>query len=318
MVSQSAFRMDGHVTYRDDPPHEVWLQLMRSVCGFIFKNISCSQLNITVSEKLEHRYCNVLASFFPVGCICSTSYEHRWRAKNTTILGLFYVKKEFRGRGIGNELFRRIIGNKQEDNLYLNGMSYMLEKYRIHYNFIFATPWKVMWYQVRPEQMNASFLHSDESTVNINDVTLGNLSSVLNYDSYIQNDVNRTSFIQLFLTQKCADSKVALEHSGRVVGIATARLLINTELFIGPLYAETPAVARRLLLALLEGKHKGQYRNLQLQIPSVNDEGRAMVEGLSMGMCTTEDYTVGLSTRFQLQIDPSKIYSTTEYDLSFV
>ncbi|RCN53172.1 hypothetical protein ANCCAN_00726 [Ancylostoma caninum] len=126
------------------------------------------------------------ASFYPIGCICSATYNHRRRNAKTTVLGLYYVRKEFRGKGIGNELFRRIISNKKDHNLYLNGMSYMVEKYRIHYDFVVMTPWRVVWYQV----------------------TMTNLPCLLDYDSGLQGDLDRTAYIQAFVMQPCADSKV--------------------------------------------------------------------------------------------------------------
>lgn len=85
----------------------------------------------------------------------------------STVLGLFYVRKEFRGQGIGNELFRRIIADKQQHNLFLNGselgretvtetlsfpVSYMVEKYKLHYNFTLENDWKAVWYQVKGQR----------------------------------------------------------------------------------------------------------------------------------------------------------------------
>lgn len=64
-----------------------------------------------------------LVARVPVGCICSVTYSHRSRLQLSTVLGLFYVREEFRGRGIGNELFRGIINGKQQHNLFLNGSS---------------------------------------------------------------------------------------------------------------------------------------------------------------------------------------------------
>ncbi|RCN53173.1 hypothetical protein ANCCAN_00727, partial [Ancylostoma caninum] len=105
---------------------------------------------------------------------------------------------------------------------------------------------------------------------------------------------------------------------GKTVGVGVARLLINDELFIGPLYADTFEVARALLHNLLHGRYLGQYRNVQMQIPSVNENGSRLVEEISRGRCMTDDFTQGLSTKFRVETDPSRIYSTTEYDISIV
>ncbi|KHJ83249.1 hypothetical protein OESDEN_17054 [Oesophagostomum dentatum] len=69
-------------------------------------------------------------------------------------------------------------------------------------------------------------------------VTASTLPLMLDYDSSIQGDLDRSMYIQLFAMQPCADAKLAV-CDGEAVGIGIARLLYNGELFIGPLYANT-------------------------------------------------------------------------------
>ncbi|EYC45073.1 hypothetical protein Y032_0439g1488 [Ancylostoma ceylanicum] len=310
-----------NVVYRDDPPQEVFIQLMRS--AYASDLWSLAETDFCMWKRVFGRRFHMLvaydeASFYPIGCICSATYNHRRRNAKTTVLGLYYVRKEFRGKGIGNELFRRIISNKKDHNLYLNGMSYMVEKYRIHYDFVVTTPWRVVWYQIRPQdvcQDTPSSTHDDHVT--ILPVTMTNLPCLLDYDSSLQGDLDRTAYIQAFVMQPCADSKLAF-CEGKTVGVGVARLLINDELFIGPLYADTFEIARALLYSLLHGRYLGHYRNVQMQIPSVNESGSRLVEEISRGRCMTDDFTQGLSTKFRVDTDPSRIYSTTEYDVSIV
>ncbi|VDM73075.1 unnamed protein product [Strongylus vulgaris] len=145
----------------------------------------------------------------PIGCICSATYSHRNSDARTTVIGLYYVREEFRGKGIGNELFRRIIANKKNHNLYLNAIYNMVKKYQVLYNFALATPWRIVWYQFNPKDL---YLEDSECTnekkIDVTQVTANNVSRFLEYDSRVQNDLDRTSYIKSFAIQPCADSKV--------------------------------------------------------------------------------------------------------------
>ncbi|CAJ0592459.1 unnamed protein product [Cylicocyclus nassatus] len=309
----------SHVIYQDDPPKEVFLYLMH--CAYQSELWTLAETDLALWKKAFGKRFRMLVAYDrdslePIGCICSATYLHRDRNAKTTVIGLYYVREEFRGKGIGNELFRRIIANKEHHNLYLNGISNMVRKYQILYNFALATPWRIVWYQIDTENLSVDELpRQNNKTIAVIDVAAANISHALEYDSRVQNDLDRTSYIRSFTTQPCADSKLAI-FGGVVVGIGVARLLYNNELFIGPLYADNFEVARVLIYNLLGGKHHGRYRSVQIQFPSVNEEAYRLMKEISHGKISDDEFMQGLSTKFRIETDPMKIYSTTEYDIS--
>lgn len=118
-------------------------------------------------------------------------------------------------------------------------------------------------------------------TCSVVGLTKENLAKVVEYDKKIVDDLDRADFLRLFVSQECSDTQaspllcpptsshlpetrlplflssllqIAVDEASRIIGYGTARLLINDELFIGPLYANSPVrtIPPPFVIAILE------------------------------------------------------------------
>ncbi|CAI4226220.1 unnamed protein product [Auanema sp. JU1783] len=305
------------VTYRRNPTRATWSSLIQSAYESDYWSMSVTDLQLW-RKAFGKRFEILVAfdpSFYPVGCICATTYSHRSSPSRTTFIGFFYVIQRYRGNGIGNELFRQMISDKKNCNLYLNSSWTMIEKYRLRYNFSISTDWKFRYYEVNPAHLRFTNprIPNSSKIVNLNET---NLQGVLKYDDTFH-DLERSTFMKLFLTQDCAETKVA--HEGdNVIGVGTARLLPHGHLFIGPLYAKDQEIAKTLLLQLIRGRYYGRYVNIQFRIPTTNENAKQFLDAISGERWTSNYYTIGLSTQSPLLVNMAQVYCICEDDLSAV
>ncbi|KAI1715148.1 acetyltransferase (GNAT) family domain-containing protein [Ditylenchus destructor] len=145
-----------------------------------------------------------------VGCISAALVE----SGNLAHIGWFFFQPQYRGKGIGTELFELTIAK---------------EKFRQ------AKHWALI------------------SGVNlVSPKLLENWQNVFDYDKKFFGGMKRDKYVKTFLEHPESHAKIAFDKAkGHVIGIGCIRETSTGNLVIGPLYADNPDIAERILVDLL-------------------------------------------------------------------
>ena len=195
-------------------------------------------------------------------------------------LGFYIVKPEFRGRGLGIQIWRAGMARLEGHNIGLDGVLAQAANYtksgfrRSHGNRRYATtglPWC-------PEEAG---------TVPAAEVDFESLNA---FDRR-HFPAERTAFLEAWLVQP-GRTALAFVEGEAVLGYGVLRPCEGGSR-IGPLFAESPAVALHLLTALR--REAGEGRPVYLDAPTNNPKAIALAEGQGMSVVfeTTRMYTKG-------------------------
>ena len=244
-------------------------------------------------------------------------------------IGIIFVHPNYRGIGLGLELFERVINNQRFKNINwgLDSDPVMTQKYASKYGYDKYTNWRINDFKVSIEDMDLDELVK-EKEVTIVDVRDVDMEKIIQYDFYIQEKrVRRDGVIKSLLQRSTSFNKVALDRNGDIVGYGNIREGLNRQLLTGPIYAESSEIGSTLLREILESipNLKSKYTYLWIFPPDTNDRAIEFIKKLSRGKAINFDVwqgqftisaiQVGLNLNFhfksiKFQTQYSKIFST--------
>ncbi|CEK11716.1 GNAT family N-acetyltransferase [Legionella hackeliae] len=177
--------------------------------------------------------------------------------------GFYIVDKEFRGKGYGLALTKVRLEYVGARNAGIDGVVNMVDKYaRLGYRIAHNNG----------RYVGLAPLHGKQNNPAIVPLTTFDFTQLLEYDR-LHFPALREAFLKCWINQS-EGASLGYVSSGRLVGYGVMRAC-RSGFKIGPLFADSPAIAEELFLNLLQyAKGKEFY----LDIPENNPHAKALVE----------------------------------------
>lgn len=200
----------------------------------------------------------------PVASISVVKYDPGF-----AFLGLYIVRPEWRGRGLGWALWQHGMASAAGRQVGLDGVVEQQPNYR-------KSGFELAWRNVRYEGRGGTSAPDDARVVDLAHLPL---STVCAYDkAYFP--AERTAFLRAWLTQPDAAARGWIED-GRLQGYGLVRRC-RSGWKIGPLFAERERIAECLFLALCS--RAGAAEPVYLDLPEANAAAVALAQRHHMRM----------------------------------
>ncbi|KAH7711497.1 Protein T24A6.20 [Aphelenchoides avenae] len=255
-----------------------------------------------------------------VGSVCSATYPSSDGSKRITTVGMFFLRPEYRGIGLGMELFDRLLQspNVVDDNKALMGVPVMSPKYAKIFGFNKFADDQVNVVVAKVGDLRPSNLEIPAGIELVGPTEAG-WSKVFEYDAKYTAGVIRQSYLKALMTRPAAYAKVAVDESGDVVGFGVIRQVYNKRLSVGPLYADNDVIAGAILRSILEAiDNLNDFDQLLMFPPSSTKGAFDIMAALSNGKAENVFTLYCQFTKEILQVPVENIYCITEYAMSFV
>lgn len=198
----------------------------------------------------------------PIGCISAVSYGEHYG-----FIGFYIIRKELRGRWFGVELGRRAMKYLGNRNIGIDGV---VEKIKNYEKFGFTLAHR----NIRYEGKGGGSGHDKAGIVDLSTVSFEMVNS---YDAAIF-PARRDTFLKNWIVQAGSISLGFLK-GGVVKGYGVMRPC-RIGFKIGPLFADSADIARRLFSAM-RGKVSMQT-SIFFDIPDISPAARALAEDHAM------------------------------------
>uniref|UniRef100_A0A914P642 N-acetyltransferase domain-containing protein n=1 Tax=Panagrolaimus davidi TaxID=227884 RepID=A0A914P642_9BILA len=255
-----------------------------------------------------------------IGHVATAFYQSINGSEPLLTVGMFFVLPEFRGTGLGWKLFEQVLQNPKFKgiNWGLNGVPQMTKKYATKFGFDKYPKWQIGSFEIFIENINLKRLNTNSSikTVSFKEI---DFKKFIEYDSAMIGGIRRDGFIKNWLDSENAFSKIALNLSDeKIVGICNIRICFKKQLVIGPFYADSKEIAENLLKDVLKMiLDLNQFTKIFLFPATTNKDAKEIFEKLADGKIQEYDAMYGQFTNHVIDVDASKIYSITEYAMSY-
>ncbi len=228
----------------------------------------------------------------PIGMISAVKYGNGFG-----FIGFYIVRPAWRGRGHGLALWQAAVQALRGRLVGLDGVVAQQDNYR-RSGFVLA------YNNVRYEGVPGRASAPDPAIVPLAQVPMHQL---LRYDADFFPD-ERASFLRCWIAQR-GSTALGVMQEGRLAGYGVIRPC-RTGFKLGPLFADEPQLADRLLRALVAQTPPGS--SVQLDIPSPNAAALELVaaHGMAPVFETARMYTGAAP---QLAID--RLYGVTSFEL---
>jgi GNAT superfamily N-acetyltransferase len=227
----------------------------------------------------------------PVGCISAVSYGGHYG-----FIGLYIVRPEFRGRGMGWRIWRAAMQQLRGHNIGLDGVVAQQGNYA-------KSGFRLAYRNVRYRaQAVAGVMHASIAPASAND-----FDAIRHYDRQVF-PAPRDAFLRCWLTQPLAGVWVARDGA-RLTGYAVVRRCL-AGWKMGPLAADDAVVARRLWDAAL--MHVAGGDEVFVDIPQANSDAQTFMAGLGLiPVFETARMYTGPDPAIQL----GKLFGVTTFEL---
>jgi ribosomal protein S18 acetylase RimI-like enzyme len=225
----------------------------------------------------------------PVGCISAVAYDERFG-----FIGLYLVKPQFRGMGLGVRIWRHGMAYLGSRNVGLDGVvaqqaNYKKSGFRLAYRNVRFQG--VVEGQVSPRVSSVSGLPFDQ---------------LVDYDQRFF-PARRASLLKEWINQADAIA-LAVVHNARITGYGVLRLCL-TGFKVGPLFADDEGIAEELLGALVASV-PGQ--SITLDVPEANPAAVALAERHGM---TSIFETARMYTQEPPALPIGNVFGVTSFEL---
>lgn len=236
-------------------------------------------------------------------------------------IGMYFVKSEYRGCGVGSALFKAVCRYLDGRNLCMAAALPMVEKYRTRSAFKVVSNWKFRTAEGTPHLEN--FLPPPVANVSMVAPTSEDLiRAAIAYDAKVAG-MARDAWCRHWLTgHPTGRSLVAVteevvdgQRTMKCVGFVQLHEIHMGRLRIGPLYSETTQVARRLLYELLTS-YPG-IENREVVFAFVASDDRVFNVAHELGL-EQEDYDLRMQTRCEVPFDRQRTFCFSDCEVNFV
>ena len=227
----------------------------------------------------------------PIATISAIKYGNSFG-----FLGFYIVKREYRGKGYGTEIAKAGISYLEGRNMGLDGVVEQQENYK-------RAGFKLAYRNIRYEGAGGGSPHGPEI------VRLSSLpfETVAAYDRPFF-PASRSPFVKSWISQPDSHA-LGIMQQGNLAGYGVLRQC-RTGYKIGPLYADSPALAESLFLALIS--KAGPSERVYLDVPEVNREAVALADrhGMTVSFETARMYS-GAVPRLPLD----RLFGVTSFEI---
>ncbi|KAH7698361.1 Protein T24A6.20 [Aphelenchoides avenae] len=255
-----------------------------------------------------------------VGSVCSATYPSVNGSKRLTAVGMFFIRPDHRGTGLGMELFSRLLFNPKvaDDNKGLTGVPPMAPKYAKVFGFDKFTEWTVYTIQAKISDLQPNKLEIPKRIKMTEPESVG-WDRIYQYDAKFMGGVNRYAYLKAWISSPAAHAKVALNESGEIIGLGVVREAYNKRLSVGPLYAHNDAVAGALLCSVLESiENLAEFAEMLIWPPSTTKGTVDLMNALTDGKAKNVGHIYVQFTKERLEVPVENVYGITEYAMSVV
>lgn len=228
----------------------------------------------------------------PVAVISAVKYGERFG-----FIGFYIVKPAFRGRGLGLQIWNAAMERLAGRTIGLDGVVEQQHNYR-------KSGFALAWNNARYQGVGGGSAQIDAAIVPLASVSMDEL---LAYDRPFFPD-DRCAFLQAWLAMPGVVALGILE-ADRLAGFGVLRAC-REGFKVGPMFADSPAQAARLLAALRT--HVPQGEPLFLDVPLANPEAVALADQLGMKMVFE---TARMYTPAEPAMPLPRLYGVTSYEL---
>lgn len=200
----------------------------------------------------------------PVACISVVRY-----GKSFGFLGFYIVKPEYRGRGLGFEIWKAGLQRLEGRIVGLDGVVAQQENYR-------KSGFALAYRNIRYMGVSRGLRENIQEAIPLSSIPFEALAT---YDQLFFPD-DRRAFLQCWTSREGSRS-FGIRQNGKLAGYGLIRPC-RTGFKIGPLFADQPEFSETLFRALESSVPEGSQ--LFLDIPEVNQAARELVIRHDMGM----------------------------------
>ena len=212
-------------------------------------------------------------------------------------LGFYIVKPEYRGKGYGVQIWNAGIKYLEGRNVGLDGVVEQQKNYK-------KSEFKLAYRNIRYEGYGRNNFSESSNIIKLSSLSFEIIDS---YDRLFFAE-NRTQFIKSWIHQ--ADSNaLGITQNGKLAGYGVIRKC-RSGYKIGPLFADSPDLAKGLFLALQSEVQSGEP--FYLDIPEVNRAAVALAERNNMKVVFE---TARMYTKDQPDLPLDRLFGVTSFEL---
>lgn len=226
----------------------------------------------------------------PIGCAAAVAYDNYFG-----FLGLYVVKSEFREKGVGIKLTEKCLEHLGNRNIGLDGVVENERKYQEIMKF------RSFYSNLRFEGRGGGEI--PDGLVKISTIPF---ESLLEYDKEMF-PAPRPAFLEKWIKQPDSYAFASVE-AGKLKGYGVIRKCYKGYK-IGPLFADDPITAEKILLAL---KASVPDEVIYLDVPEPNKKAMEIAEKNGM---TVTFKTIRMYSREEPDINLEKVYGVTTFEL---
>ena len=210
----------------------------------------------------------------PICCVTVTKH-----GDNFGHIGMYIVKKEYRGEGYGLAIFNAAL-ERVKPTRTLAGYS-LLHEEKMYQKRGYQSHFYVAHFDFDlPDALSCLSEVSEKSAVNIECLNQVDQESLFAYDSHVFG-FPRHAFLSKWLRVPGSHARVATDGEGSVVGYVVARpTFVKVDGFkIGPLFADSVTIAEKLLKSVFEELQEEESVPV-VCIDSFTEEGKLLASRL--------------------------------------
>ena len=212
-------------------------------------------------------------------------------------LGFYIVKPAFRGRGLGFALWQAGMASLAGRNVGLDGVVAQQDNYR-------KSGFALAWRNIRHEGAGGGQAPADARLVPLASLPF---ETVRAYDRLFFS-AERSTFLRCWIAQP-GSTAIGFVETGRLKGYGVVRPC-RQGYKIGPLFADDPAIAEGLFLALKASAGAGE--KIYLDTPEANPQAVALARRHSM---TLAFETARMYTGEPTTLPMDRLYGVTTFEL---
>lgn len=228
----------------------------------------------------------------PIACISAVAYGDAFG-----FIGFYIVKPEYRGKGYGLAIWKAAMDYLGTRNIGLDGVVAQQENYK-------KSGFRLAYRNIRYEGRG---VHTTEQQPNIVPLSTIPFENVLHYDTSLF-PVPRERFLSCWVQQPNCTAYAAV--TGEQLAGYTVLRACRSGYKIGPLFADTPALAEQLFVAANNAIEPGAL--LYLDTPELNNAAVALAQRYGMSVVFE---TARMYTREQPLIALNQLFGVTTFEL---
>lgn len=228
----------------------------------------------------------------PIACVSAVAYN-----QDFGFVGFYIVKPKYRGHGYGYKIWQHAINYLTTQNIGLDGVIEQQENYK-------KSGFKLAYSNIRHEGKSTKIKSISKNIVKLNKI---NFQELLSYDDQFF-PVSRPQFLKPWIKQP-ESTVLGYIKQDKLAGYGMIRKC-RQGYKIGPLFADSKIIAKKLLAALINSLDKNQP--FYLDVPEPNQQAVALAKKFKMKKVFG---TARMYTQNEPKLPINQIFGVTTFEL---